>query len=168
MVYPISFVFNATLAESIKHPLIEDDDKSTDSNTSSSSSNLSRFSGRHRRRKRRIPEKRRDKKIPTSFMHVLWLAGLRGAVAYSCARDFPNLYGNNDEFIACTMVIVFMTVVFMGGCIEPFLDMLQVTMNVDEKEYMKEWRARRRLKGFYHDFGKLTSCLAKTFLINSL
>lgn len=150
-VYPISFLFNFSLKEKVVEPLIEDDERSVDSN-SSESTRSSWSSGRRRRHV--VPEKRKDKHIPVSFMHLLWFAGLRGAVAYSCARDFPNLYGHNDEFTATTMVIVFVTIVIMGGGTEPLLEYLQITMNVDEKEYMKAWRRRRRLKGFYHEFGK--------------
>ena len=148
-VYPLSILFNLSLEET--EPLLEgkdvedcDDDSSVGSNSSSS------WTVRNRRR---VPERRIDKRIPISFMHVLWFAGLRGAVAYSCARDFPNLYGHRDEFTACTMVIVFVTIVVMGGCTESLLDYLKITMNVDEMEYMKAWRRRRRLKGFYHEFG---------------
>jgi solute carrier family 9 (sodium/hydrogen exchanger), member 8 len=148
-VYPISMAFNFSLEET--EPLLEkDDDASVGSDSSHSSSSWS--SGRQRRR-RVVPERRSDKRIPFSFMHILWFAGLRGAVAYSCARDFPNLYGHRDEFTACTMVIVFVTIVIMGGCTETLLDHLNITMNVDEKEYMKAWRRRRRLKGFFHEFG---------------
>ena len=148
-VYPLSILFNLSLEET--EPLLEgkdvedcDDDSSVGSNSSSS------WTVRNRRR---VPERRIDKRIPISFMHVLWFAGLRGAVAYSCARDFPNLYGHRDEFTACTMFIVFVTIVVMGGCTESLLDHLKITMNVDEMEYMKAWRRRRRLKGFYHEFG---------------
>ncbi len=151
-VYPISILFNYSLKERVTEPLIEDDDRSVGSN--SSQSTHSSWSSGHRQRRRVTPEKRKDKHIPVSFMHVLWFAGLRGAVAYSCARDFPNLYGHNDEMTAATMVIVFVTIVIMGGCTEPLLEHLQITMNVDEKEYMKAWRRRRKLKGFYHEFGK--------------
>jgi sodium/hydrogen exchanger 8 len=150
-VYPLSFIFNMTLAQKITDPLLEDDDVSTESN--SSCSTHSSWSS-NRRRKRKIPQRRMDKKIPVSFMHVMWFTGLRGAVAYSCARDFPNLFGHNAEFTACTMAIVFVTIVVMGGCTDPLLEMMQIPINVDEKQYMQAWRRRRRLKGFYHDFGK--------------
>ena len=150
-VYPISILFNYSLKEDITDPLIEDEDECSVGSTSSYSGHSLR-SRAHRRRS--TPEKRKDKKIPVPFMHVLWFAGLRGAVAYSCARDFPNLYGHNDEITAATMALVFVTIVMMGGCTEPLLDHLQIKMNIDEKEYMNAWRQRRRLKGFYHDFGK--------------
>lgn len=156
-VYPISMAFNFSLEET--ESLLQDDDISVGSDSSHSTN--SAWSSR-RRRRRVLPDRRSDKRIPFSFMHVLWFAGLRGAVAYSCARDFPNLYGHRDEFTACTMVIVFVTIVIMGGCTEPLLEYLQITMNVDEKAYMEAWRRRRRLKGFYHEFGKCTVIMRLT------
>lgn len=97
------------------------------------------------------PEESRDKVIPTKFMHFLWFAGLRGAVAYSCARDFPDVYNNKDEVIAATMVIVFLSVIVMGAFCEPLLGYLDIDINVCEKEYMKEWRSRRELHGVMYD-----------------
>ena len=158
-VYPISMAFNFSLEET--ESLLEDDDVSVGSDSSHSTN--SAWSSR-RRRRRVLPDRRSDKRIPFSFMHLLWFAGLRGAVAYSCARDFPNLYGHRDEFTACTMVIVFVTIVIMGGCTEPLLEYLQITMNVDEKAYMEAWRRRRRLKGFYHEFGKCTVTMILSFI----
>ena len=149
-VYPISIMFNFSLEET--EPLLEGNNGDDDYDDASVGSNSS-SSWASTNRRRVVPERRIDKRIPFSFMHVLWFAGLRGAVAYSCARDFPNLYGHRDEFTACTMVIVFVTIVIMGGCTESFLDYLKIPMNVDEMEYMKAWRRRRRLKGFYHEFG---------------
>ena len=87
-------------------------------------------------------------------MHVLWFTGLRGAVAYACARDFPDKYGNNATITFTTMVIVFVTIVIMGGAVEPLLSWLDIRMDVDEKEYMRQWRLVRRLKGWYHEWGK--------------
>ena len=87
-------------------------------------------------------------------MHMICFAGLRGAVAYACVRDFPALYGHNDEFIAATVVIVLVTIIVMGGAIEPLLQYLEIRMNVDEEEYMQEWHKMRKLKGAFHAFGK--------------
>jgi NhaP-type Na+/H+ or K+/H+ antiporter len=176
-IYPISFLFNLSLQEVALEPLLpttavvtthslasleenstlkialEDDSLSISSSTSTASSNSSDTPTGKVRRKRRTPEKRLDKIIPIKFMHVLWFAGLRGAVAYACARDFPDLYGNNDEIIAATMVIVLITIIILGGFCEPLLLCLGIRMNVDDEEYMKEWHLRRSLKGAFHDFG---------------
>jgi NhaP-type Na+/H+ or K+/H+ antiporter len=181
-VYPISFLFNLSLTETFLIPplpppavvttdagvdfegnpsqevILDDDDDdaaSLDSTASSFSSHSSDSIGPHRRRrKRRTPEKRLDKVIPLKFMHVLWFAGLRGAVAYACARDFPDLYGNNDNIVAATMVIVLITIIIMGGFCEPMLRCLDIRMNVCDVEYMREWHLRRSLKGAFHEFGK--------------
>lgn len=42
---------------------------------------------------RETPHRKRDKIIPVRFQHILCFAGLRGAVAYACAREFPDVYG---------------------------------------------------------------------------
>jgi len=97
--------------------------------------------------KRETPERKRDKIIPVKFMHLLWFAGLRGAVAYACAREFPDAYGHRDEFIAATMVIVVVTIVLMGGATEPLMDRLGIQMNVDNDKYMKSWHQQRKLEG---------------------
>eukprot|EP00529_Nitzschia_sp_RCC80_P015924 CAMPEP_0113487872 /NCGR_PEP_ID=MMETSP0014_2-20120614/25727_1 /TAXON_ID=2857 /ORGANISM="Nitzschia sp." /LENGTH=684 /DNA_ID=CAMNT_0000381571 /DNA_START=138 /DNA_END=2192 /DNA_ORIENTATION=+ /assembly_acc=CAM_ASM_000159 len=136
---------------------IDDDDASFSSASTYSSASSGSFSSSNmskRRRRRTTPEKRLDKVIPVKFMHVLWFAGLRGAVAYACARDFPDLYGNKDEVVAATMVIVLVTIIVMGGFCEKLLGLLNIKMDVNEKRYMKEWRLRRSLKGAFHDFEK--------------
>ena len=102
--------------------------------------------------RRETPVHRRDKVIPMKFQHVLWFAGLRGAVAYACAREFPDVYGHRNEFIAATMVIVLITIVPMGGLVEDFMTWLGIRMNVNETEYMKTWHRQRKLKGRFLHF----------------
>mmetsp|Transcript_205 Transcript_205/g.344 ORF Transcript_205/g.344 Transcript_205/m.344 type:complete len:469 (-) Transcript_205:2244-3650(-) len=101
---------------------------------------------------RETPQRKLDKVIPLKFMHLLWFAGLRGAVAYACAREFPDVYGHRDEFIAATMVIVVITIVLMGGATEPLMERLGVRMNVDNAEYMRAWHQERKLKGRFLHF----------------
>ena len=103
---------------------------------------------------RRTAARNRDRVIPVNFMHFLWFAGLRGAVAYACARDFPDVYGNKNEIVAATMVIVFFSIIVMGACCEPLLHALNIRMGVDNDEYMKEWRNRRQLNSKFHRFEK--------------
>ena len=35
-----------------------------------------------------------NKQIPVNYMHMTFLAGLRGAVAYGLAYAFPDVHGN--------------------------------------------------------------------------
>ena len=85
--------------------------------------------------------------------HVLWFAGLRGAVAYACVREFPSAYGHDDAFISATMFIILFTVIIMGGGTEYLLEYLGIKIGVDEEQYMFQWRKERELKGSFHDLG---------------
>lgn len=73
-------------------------------------------------------------------------------------RDFPDIFGHNDEFIAATVVIVLITIVIMGGATEHLLRSLGIQMGVDEDNYMTEWYKHRRLNGYFHSFG---TCYSK-------
>jgi NhaP-type Na+/H+ or K+/H+ antiporter len=147
------------------------DDSTASSNTSSntSSANTSVMSTSFYQlmptvvSKRETPERKRDKIIPVKFMHLLWFAGLRGAVAYACAREFPDVYGHRDEFIAATMVIVVITIVLMGGATEPLMDRLGIRINVDNDEYMRAWHQQRKLKGKLLHFGTYVYIYIFTF-----
>ena len=70
------------------------------------------------------------------------------------ARDFPNVYGNRNEIIAATTVIVLFSVIVMGAFCEPLLHTLNIRMGVNSDEYMREWRSRRTLNGRFHRFGE--------------
>jgi NhaP-type Na+/H+ or K+/H+ antiporter len=123
--------------------------ESSSSRVSSSSANASSpWSIR-----RQTPEKRKDKEIPIKFMHVLWFSGLRGAVAYACARRFPDVNGNRDEFLGTTAVIVVFSIIVMGGAMGPLLQFLGIRTGVSEEEYMEKWHKERALKGPFHRFG---------------
>ena len=102
--------------------------------------------------RRETPQRRLDKRISLNFMHMLTFAGLRGAVAYACARDFPNVYGNRDSFVTTTMAIVLFTVIIMGGATQSLMETLKIRTGVDEQEYMRNWRSQRKLKGRFHSF----------------
>jgi sodium/hydrogen exchanger 8 len=157
-IYPLSLVYNLSLTKPVCNGLLCDDtsidtlesiqDSIQEKISCTSSTGTSSWTSR-----RETPETRRDKTIPVNFMHMLWFVGLRGAVAYACACHFPDIYGHKDEFVAATMVIVLVTIIVMGGGTEPLMDHLKIRTGVDEKEYMRQWHAQRRLKGRFHQFG---------------
>jgi len=152
-IYPISFFYNCSLKERVTDSLLAlDDDASLGSIQSSGSMSSSQHSARKRQKTRSTPKRRKDRKIPPRFMHVLWFAGLRGAVAYACAKNFPNVYGHENDMVTSTMVIVLINVLVMGGFTDALLNCLQIRMGVDEKEYMKTWHKQRKLKGTFHRF----------------
>lgn len=90
-VYSLTYLYNWSLLERLDEPtnlektIDFDPDGLVQSNSMASiaatESNVS------------IPARRVDKVISIEFSHFLWFSGLRGAVAYACARKFPNLYG---------------------------------------------------------------------------
>jgi NhaP-type Na+/H+ or K+/H+ antiporter len=60
------------------------------------------------------PVEHGDLKILPNCAHMLWFAGLRGAVAYACVSTFPDIYGHRDSFIITTMMIILTTVFILG------------------------------------------------------
>lgn len=175
-IYPLAILYNFTLKERVEL-LYQDENPHPEAYTQSDSSFQSHntpdcpieLSGVYgnatgsprskrnlQKKKHKTPLRRKDKHISPEMMHVLWFAGLRGAVAYACVRDFPDVLGHNDEFIAATVVIVLGTIIGMGGATESLLRYLQVNMDVDEDDYMEEWHKTKQLRGTFHYFGKLS------------
>ena len=155
-IYPIAFLYNYGLKEKTVQPGCEMINVSVGNgdglfrvSSFDSAASYNSFSTRQRK----TPMKRKDKHITLCMTHVLWFAGLRGAVAYACVRSFPNVYGHADEFTAATMVIVLISIIVMGGATETLLQFLGIEMGVDEDEYMQKWHRQRALKGWFHDFG---------------
>jgi len=56
----------------------------------------------------------RSKALKVKEMHIVWFAGLRGAIAFMCAMRFPNTNGHRDLFLSTTMVITFASMVTLG------------------------------------------------------
>ena len=75
-VYPVAFIFNR-MYKQMRKILFEDYHASTDVNISMTSNE-----------KPYIP----DLKITWTNCHMLWLSGLRGAVAYACAKVSRNIF----------------------------------------------------------------------------
>ena len=140
-IYPISIAYNFTLGEVV---YVAPDDASVTFSVTSSIRSIRRYT----------PLTRKDLEIPGKMMHMPWFAGIRGAVAYACVREFPNIDGHNDEFIAATMAVILVTVFVMGGMTENMLHLLDISMNVNVEEYMKEWQKRQLPKSALHRFGK--------------
>ena len=97
-----------------------------------------------------------DTKIPWTKANMMWFSGLRGAVSYALARTFPKT-GNEQIFIATTMVIVLVTTFIFGGSTEWALQKLDIPMDVDETTYLKSLRKKRLLCfGWLHRFERTT------------
>ena len=99
---------------------------------------------------------RRDQKIQPKTATMLWFAGLRGAVAYACAKSFPDTFHHQQEFMVATMVIVLLTVFLLGSTTELVLNALHIEVDVDEGEYMENITQDDPLTGLVHRLGTCT------------
>lgn len=75
----------------------------------------------------------RHNKIPRNFQHVLFISGLRGAMAFALALR-NTLTESRQLMLTATSFIVIVTVVFIGGSTNSLLQMLEIPVGVDEGE----------------------------------
>ncbi|KAL7571190.1 hypothetical protein ACA910_010618 [Epithemia clementina (nom. ined.)] len=133
-------------------PVNSFDTEDTRGSTTTATTHQSR---KRRERRGRMMNNVKKERISWDMMHILWFAGLRGAVAYACVREFPNVHGNADEFAAATMFIVLFTIVVMGGLTETLLEWLGIEMGVDLEEYMDIFRQEQDDTGGFQDFERV-------------
>lgn len=75
----------------------------------------------------------RHNKIPRKFQHVLFISGLRGAMAFALALR-NTLTEQRQLMLTTTSLIVIVTVVVIGGSTNSLLQVLEIPVNVDESE----------------------------------
>lgn len=103
------------------------------------------------------PSVRRDQRIPASIALILWFSGLRGAVAYACAKMFPYSFGIREHFIWTTMAIVLVTVYLFGGTTELVLGWLKIDTGIDEESYIEARKhGEDEITGLVQNLGKST------------
>eukprot|EP00588_Corethron_pennatum_P006886 CAMPEP_0194288170 /NCGR_PEP_ID=MMETSP0169-20130528/36273_1 /TAXON_ID=218684 /ORGANISM="Corethron pennatum, Strain L29A3" /LENGTH=621 /DNA_ID=CAMNT_0039035097 /DNA_START=57 /DNA_END=1922 /DNA_ORIENTATION=+ len=76
--------------------------------------------------------------VKKNTANMLWFSGLRGAVAYACAKTFPDDNGNSQAFISITMAIVLLSIFLLGSTTSLALSALDIEVDVDEDQYMQE------------------------------
>jgi sodium/hydrogen exchanger 8 len=96
-----------------------------------------------------------DTIISWNKAHMLWFAGLRGAVSYGLVRMFPATE-NKSIFVATTMIIVLITTFVLGGTTEFALRVFNIDVGVDEKQYMASVSSEKLLVGRISRFEKTT------------
>ena len=73
--------------------------------------------------------------IPRKTQHMLCFSGLRGAVAFACAQNFPDDNGNRNNVLLITMLIVLASVFTLGSSTDAMLSFLRIEVDVDESKY---------------------------------
>ena len=129
-IYPIAMLYNQWLDGKFWNKVSFNRSLTTTMETS--------LSGTEYNREERHSDHHQDLKIETNTCHMLWYSGLRGAVAYACAKTFPDANGHQAPFCITTMIIVLTTTFLFGGTTEIALDVLEIDVNVDEDEYLKQ------------------------------
>ena len=129
-IYPITWLFNCRIRNTSKPESISQHEDIDDLNLDANYSNGIIFN---------------DQKVDMNTAHMLWFSGLRGAVAYACAKSFPNIMGNRAPMVVTTMSIVLLTVFLLGGTTECALNLLKIEMNVDMNMNEEEDQMQNRL-----------------------
>lgn len=137
-IYPLRFIYNKLLLRNAGDPNIYQDDPNLEQVPSILSM---------------TPNTRKDLKVRNNTAHMLWFSGLRGAVAYACAKTFPNEMNNRSTFVSTTIAIVFFTV-FAFGCTTSWaLNFLKIEMYCDEDQYMLDNKTHDKMD-FINMFGE--------------
>jgi len=84
----------------------------------------------------------RKRPIPTGYMTMMWIAGLRGAIAYATSLRFPTQH--REEIVSATSWVVIFTIVVLGTASGPALRCLGVPVG-DEAEDASSRAATRRM-----------------------
>jgi len=79
------------------------------------------------------------RKIKTRHMHMMGLSGLRGAVAFACASNFPNTNDKRDDVVFVTMIVVLLSVFCLGGLTDSALQWLKIETEVNEEEFLDDF-----------------------------
>jgi len=75
----------------------------------------------------------RTQKIPVKYQHMLWFAGLRGAMAFALALR-NTVTEVRQLFFTTTCVITITTVIINGGLTVPVLTFLQIPVGIRDDE----------------------------------
>ena len=95
-----------------------------------------------------------EKKIPFKHQLVMLHAGLRGAIAFAMALDFPSQ--NRPVIINATVWVISFTVFVLGGTCTTVLSMLKINMGVESRSVsgVKTSRHRKEIKNIFQRFDR--------------
>jgi NhaP-type Na+/H+ or K+/H+ antiporter len=117
---------------------VVDSNSTSDRNSASADGGLSRV----------VHDESQFETISLKTQNMCVFAGLRGAVAFACALNFPNTNGMQDDILLLTMLIVLITVFLLGSSTSAALEYLQIEVDVDDTQlelHINEETLGRRL-----------------------
>jgi len=76
-----------------------------------------------------------SRRLNFNEQHVLWFAGLRGAIAFMCALSFPERpgYKNRDTILCTTVLIIIVTMLVFGWPTTSVLGLLDIKQRDDSR-----------------------------------
>ncbi|ETW09148.1 sodium/hydrogen exchanger 3 [Aphanomyces invadans] len=91
--------------------------------------------------------KTEERKIPLATQHMIWFSGLRGALCFALALEWPNEL-QRQEIITVTMVIVLVTLFIGGGATVPVLNFFKIKRltPTEELEIDQNVRPMKRMR----------------------
>lgn len=110
-----------------------------------------------------------EKQIPFKHQLVMMHAGLRGAIAFAMALDFPSQ--NRPIIINATVWVISFTVFVLGGSCTTVLTALKINMGVESRGVsgVKTSRHRKQIKNQFQRFDRfwILPCVTWRFLWDS-
>ena len=64
---------------------------------------------------------------------MIWIAGLRGAMAYALALESKNELENGDILLIITLLYALITILLVGGILSPVLTKCDVKKKIGEE-----------------------------------
>merc|ERR1712130_55275 len=105
----------------------------------------------------------RKRKISWQYMCVIWLSGLRGAIAVTLALDIPSAM--RDQLTAATVILSIVTVFLFGGTTSATLSILNITTGIEKQQKKISLHSTKeifKMSGWkYFDNRYLKPCLIK-------
>ena len=71
-------------------------------------------------------------RVATNIQHMVFFAGMRGIVSYSCANIFNDHFGNRDTVLAMTTAICLITLFVQGGLTTGAISYLKIPIGVQQ------------------------------------
>lgn len=105
---------------------------------------------------------KRSKRIPLNFQHMLFFAGLRGAVAFALAIRNTGTIAR-QLMLTTVLVIAIVTVIFNGGLTTQALLKLGIRVNVDQDEDVSTEQIEDNHGHLHEDISYERSLLVRTW-----
>lgn len=74
-----------------------------------------------------VNKSRNHKKITRKFQFVMWIAGLRGAMAYALALESSMDFSKGPIMLVDTLIYAFISILGVGSIMNPLLERLDVS-----------------------------------------